>query len=269
MGKVVPTPTLPLSRTVNPWTKFDPVVCSVIPVVVPLPLTVNPPYTLPVVPTPTLPPEKMPSKSAPDDIEGVVPVNFKALELAEMVNSCDRDNAPVYESESTSSESSTELAASSVEVTPPDLIVTSPEVTAKLVELKEATPLIVSVASIPATVKVPPKDTGEPETEIPVPAVAETVMEEFSSSELLTDPAGRITDPPETSKPPDKLTPEVTVKDDPIATLPEVVKVVRLVVVALSPARLDSPVTFNPDKAPKPVIDPPIPTFPVVDKVEE
>ena len=39
--------------------------------------------------------------------------------------------------------------------------------------------------------------------------------------------------------------------------------------VAFNPAKLVRPVTFNPFKAPNPVIDPPTPTFPVVVRVEE
>lgn len=41
------------------------------------------------------------------------------------------------------------------------------------------------VASIPATVSVPPSETGEPETEIPVPAVGVTVIEELASWPLV------------------------------------------------------------------------------------
>lgn len=55
--------------------------------------------------------------------------------------------------------------------------------------------------------------------------------------------------PAATLIPADKLTPEVTVKLDPTDTLPVVVSVDELTVVALSPAMLESPVTFKPDKA--------------------
>ena len=51
----------------------------------------------------------------------------------------------------------------------------------KLVELNEATPFVVVVASTPAIVSVPPNDTGEPETDIPVPAVGVTVIDELAS----------------------------------------------------------------------------------------
>ena len=61
------------------------------------------------------------------------------------------------------------------------VVFTAPLETEKLVELKEATPFVVVVASIPATVSVPPSDTGEPETEIPVPAVGVTVIEELAN----------------------------------------------------------------------------------------
>ena len=64
-----------------------------------------------------------------------------------------------------------------------------------------------------------------------------------------------------------RLTPEVTVSDPPIETLSEVVSVDELMLVALSPAKLVSPVTFNPFKAPNPVMDPPTPTLPVVVRV--
>ena len=93
------------------------------------------------------------------------------------------------------------------------IVLTAPEETEKLVELNEATPLTVVEASIPAKVKVPPKDKGDPETEIPVPEVALMVTEEFSSSELLMDPEGKTTDPPLTKSPPDNTVPEVTVND--------------------------------------------------------
>ena len=79
-GLVVPTPTLPLSKTVNPWVKFDPVVCSVIPVEEPNPFTVNAPISGPDVPTPTLP---VPAKMEKELLElvvidGVVPENVRA-----------------------------------------------------------------------------------------------------------------------------------------------------------------------------------------------
>ncbi len=72
----------------------------------------------------------------------------------------------------------------------------------------------------------------------------------------------------------EKLAPEVTVKLDPTATLPEVVKVdnvvaPRLVTPAFNPPKLDNPVTFNPFNAPYPVMDPPTPTLPVVVKEVE
>jgi hypothetical protein len=59
------------------------------------------------------------------------------------------------------------------------------------------------------------------------------------------------------------------VSDPPTATLPEVVKVERVVapkvvVPAFNVPKLVNPVTFNPFNAPKPVIDPPTPMFPVV-----
>src|SRR3989344_1982777 len=102
------------------------------------------------------------------------------------------------------------------------IVLTAPELTEKLVELNDATPLTEVEASIPATVSVPPSETGEPETVIPVPAVAETVIAEFSSSEFWMEPAGNTTEPPETFNPPDNTVPEVTVKDPPIPTLPVV-----------------------------------------------
>ena len=54
---VLPTPTLPLSRTVNPGIKVDDpeYVWNVMPVPVPRPLTVNTPDNGPDVPIPTLP----------------------------------------------------------------------------------------------------------------------------------------------------------------------------------------------------------------------
>src|SRR3989338_443591 len=101
------------------------------------------------------------------------------------------------------------------------IVLTAPLLTEKLVELKLASPLTEVEASIPETVSVPPKETGEPETDSPVPAVAETVMEEFSSSEFWMEPVGNTTEPPLTSSPPDSTVPEVTVKLCPIPTLPE------------------------------------------------
>jgi len=101
------------------------------------------------------------------------------------------------------------------------MVLTAPEETEKLVELKEATPLTVVEASIPATVSVPPSETGDPDTEMPVPAVAETMMEEFSSSEFWMEPAGKTTDPPLTVKPPDMTAAEVVVNELPIPTLPD------------------------------------------------
>ena len=114
------------------------------------------------------------------------------------------------------------------------MVLTAPELTVKLVELKEATPLVVVEASMPATVNVPPKDTGDPETEMPVPAVAETLIDEFSSSEFWMDPAGRTTEPPLTKSPPDNTVPEVTVRDCPTPTLPATLR--------------DEPIPTNPEK---------------------
>ncbi len=69
------------------------------------------------------------------------------------------------------------------------MVLTAPEETEKLVELNEATPLTAVVASMPATVRVPPSDTGDPDTETPVPAVAETVILELARSPLATEPS--------------------------------------------------------------------------------
>ena len=60
-----------------------------------------------------------------------------------------------------------------------------------------------------------------------------------------------------------ELTPEETVKEDPIPTLP----VNWEIPVTLREAKLASPVVFSPDNAPNPVILPPTPTLPVVVKV--
>ena len=94
---------------------------------------------------------------------------------------------------------------------------TPAEVTVK----DDPTPTLPVRLDSPATVKVPPSETGEPDTVSPVPAVADTVMAEFSSSEFWMEPAGKTTDPPVTAKPPDNTVPEVTVKLWPIPTLPE------------------------------------------------
>src|SRR3989338_8365659 len=61
------------------------------------------------------------------------------------------------------------------------MVLTAPDETVKLVELKEATPLTEVEASIPAMVKVPPKETGEPETDSPVPEVADTLIKKSST----------------------------------------------------------------------------------------
>jgi len=118
------------------------------------------------------------------------------------------------------------------------MVLTAPELTVKLVELKDATPLTEVEASIPAMVKVPPNDTGEPDTDSPVPAVPVTVIDEFSSSELLIDPAGSTTDPPVTASPPDSTVPEVTLRDFPIPKLPEI--------------SMEEPTPTNPEKYPVP-----------------
>src|SRR3989338_8669702 len=49
---------------------------------VPAPLTVNPPYRLPVVPIPTLPPANSPKTLLPEVNDGVVPVKERAALLA-------------------------------------------------------------------------------------------------------------------------------------------------------------------------------------------
>ncbi len=190
-----------------------------------------------MVPTPTFPPANIPNNDPPDVKDGVVPVKDKAALLPDRVN-------PVN--------------AGLDEVAISWIVLTAPDETVKFVELKLATPLTAVVASIPAKVKVPPKDTGEHETDNPVPAVVETVMEEFSNSELLILPLGNITDPPETYNPACRTVPELTVNDDPRPTLPEV----------FNPAIEVKPVTLSPFNAPKPVIDAPTPTLPVVVRVE-
>jgi len=63
-------------------------------------------------------------------------------------------------------------------------VFTAPPETLKFVALNEATPFIAVVASTPAIVNIPPKDTGDPDTEIPVPAVGVTVIDAFVNEEL-------------------------------------------------------------------------------------
>ena len=97
-----------------------------------------------------------------------------------------------------------------------------------------------------------PRETAPP-PDRPDPAV--TVREELTRLAFDITPVGRDREP-ETFKP-KVLIMEfrlVTLREDPIPTLP----------VALSPLKLESPVTFNPFNAPNPVIDPPTPMFPVV-----
>lgn len=89
------------------------------------------------------------------------------------------------------------------------MVLTAPELTEKLVELKEATPLTEVEASIPERVTVPPKETGDPETEIPVPEVADTLMDELARYEFKMEPEGRDSA-------------DETVRDPPIPTLPVV-----------------------------------------------
>ena len=77
---------------------------------------------------------------------------------------------------------------------------------------------------------------------------------------------------PETLIPVENTPADVAVRDPPTETLPEELRVVRLVAPrvdapAFKPARLVKPVTFRPFRAPKPVMEPPTPTFPVVVRV--
>lgn len=78
---------------------------------------------------------------------------------------------------------------------------TAPLATLKFVELKEATPFTIVLASIPASVRVPPKATGEPDTEIPVPAVGVTVTVELARAEFAIELAGNATLPEEMVSP--------------------------------------------------------------------
>jgi len=121
------------------------------------------------------------------------------------------------------------------------MVLTAPETTEKLAELKEATPLTEVVASMPATVNVPPKETGEPETDNPVPEVAETLIEELTRYEFKMELLG-------------KDSPEETVNDPPIPTLPVVPKVAaEMLLVTDNESRIAAEETVK---------DWPIPTLP-------